>query len=225
MPKQEQQVSVWDPWIRCFHWALVGAIAFLVFSGKTGTLFFDYHRYVGEGVLAIIFFRLLWGVVGTSNTKVRALIRSPRAALAHLKDFVKGTVHPERGHNAAGSWSVLLLLALVSVQAFTGLFSADEDELIEGALRNAVSSDFADQMVDLHHTNANFLLAAIGLHIAALIGYRLRARLDLVTPMFTGKMRWPQDKPVPDVIFGSARVAVLCAAIAAVLTGWLLDWF
>ena len=57
------KVQVWDLSTRLFHWILVLSVGFLIFSGKTGNLF-DWHQTAGIIVLALLLYRLVWGVFG-----------------------------------------------------------------------------------------------------------------------------------------------------------------
>ena len=126
-PNQASGVlRLWDIWVRLFHWSLVLAVLFQLFNGETGNGFYDWHRLLGEIILALLIFRLLWGLVGSVPARLLPLIRSPVAAISHLKHLLQGHVPPEPGHNAAGGWAVLMLLALLLVQAGTGMVIADE---------------------------------------------------------------------------------------------------
>jgi len=216
-------VALWDIWIRIFHWGLVICVALLFFSGKTGELFFDWHKIAGELVFALIVFRLLWGFVGSSNVRISALLRHPKDAVSHLKKLSRGIVEPERGHNAAGSWAVIALLTLTAIQATTGLFAADEDELLEGPFYSLVSSDTAQVIMNIHHFNSNLLLTVILLHIVALVVYAVRGKRNLVPPMFTGRMKWPSGASAPSVSFAPWWIGLLCAVIATAVYLFVLE--
>jgi len=58
----------------------------------------------------------------------------------------------EVGHNAAGGWMVILLLALLCVQVGTGLCSND-DILVEGPLAAYFGKDRSDWLTHIHHVN------------------------------------------------------------------------
>lgn len=208
-------IPVWDIWVRLFHWCLVACIALLFYSGKTGELFFDWHKTAGEIVVALIVFRILWGVVGSSNAQFKALLRSPVDAVRHLAALTRGQVDQERGHNAAGSWAVLALIALTTIQGVTGLFASDEDELIEGHFHEWVSDATADTIMRIHYINADVLLIVIILHIAAAIVYAVRGGQNLVFPMITGRMKWRSAEAAPALRITHWSVGLICAAVAA----------
>jgi len=220
----QTQLPVWDLWVRLFHWSLALSVLFMLVSGNTGFKFFEWHRLIGEVILALVLFRLIWGMIGSSNLKLLSLIRSPREAVLHVRDLAKGQAHPERGHNAAGSWAVIAMLGLVGLQAISGLFISDEDELIEGAYYSSVGVEISDLMYRVHHTVAEFIQIIVVIHIAMIFVYLVRARQNLIIPMLTGKMKWPQAIPPPEIRLQHWFVGFLAALCSAGVVGFLVGW-
>lgn len=222
---EKQTVVIWDVWIRLFHWSLAVAVIFLLISGETGWQFFEWHRLVGEGVLVLVLFRLCWSLLGSGNASLIALIASPRQVLHHLRGLITGKVSAERGHNAAGGYAVLLMLALVGFQALSGLFIADEDELINGVFFGALSSSVSEQLYSLHLLNAHFIQAVVALHVIMVFLYLIRAGCNLIFPMLTGRMQWPVDTPLPDYKSGLTLVGLLLFGGLVLLASWLFSWW
>ena len=218
-------LPVWDVWVRLFHWSLAAAVLFQIASGLTGWQFFDWHRTAGEAVLALVLFRLLWGVFGSANARLAALVRSPVAAFRHLGRLARRDVPPERRHDAAGGWAVLALLALLGVQAVTGMFIADEDEFVEGAWYGALDGDLSDLLYRVHHVNAEILEALVILHVAMIVVHLVWARRDLVRPMLTGRMRWPAHVPPPPLALQRRWVGLALAALSLGTVGLASGWF
>jgi cytochrome b len=185
-----QRVKVWDPWIRLVHWAMVGLLALSWWSAETGRM--ELHLLSGYGTLGLLLFRLGWGLWGSDTARFSRFLRSPVAALAHLRHFRRREADTEIGHNAAGGWMVLVLLGLLLLQAATGLM-ADDQVLTRGPLAAHVSPETSDRATALHLANFNFILAAVGLHILAVLLYALVKRHDLVRPMVTGVKRMPAE--------------------------------
>lgn len=79
---------------------------------------------------------------------------------------------------------VILFLALIVTQLFSGL-SASDDILSEGPLAQYFSADTVSLMTWLHSVNFDVLLWAIGLHIIAIAAYKLKKQ-PLVKAMFSG---------------------------------------
>lgn len=217
-----RQVSIWDPAIRLFHWSLAALIGFQVFTAETGQWFYDWHRHAGEAVLALVAFRLLWGIAGSSNARLLPLAVGLPRAPAHLKRLLVGQVNPTRGHNSAGGLAVIVLLALCLIQALSGLYIADEDEMLEGALYGRLDSDL---LYRVHMLNAKALITVIILHVCMVFFYLLRAGKNLISPMITGRTDWPDDIPLPDYQARSPWLALALLLITGLLCGWWLGWF
>jgi len=183
-------VKVWDLWVRLFHWCFAIVVVGLLISGRTGFQFFDWHKTAGEIALALLAFRIVWGIWGSSTAKLLPLFKPPALAFGHLAKLVRRReTNDGYGHNAAGGYAVLALLAVVAIQAISGSFIADEDEFVEGRFYDSVSSDFSSLMYDIHYYNSQVLIALVVLHIVMIFVYLLIARSNLVKPMFTGKVR------------------------------------
>ncbi|MFK8083176.1 MAG: cytochrome b/b6 domain-containing protein [Granulosicoccus sp.] len=218
-------IAIWDVWVRLFHWALVASVAVLLYSGLTGDLFFDWHKDVGEFVLLLIVFRILWGVVGSSNARLRRLFRSPLEGVEHIRQFARRDVPLEREHNAAGAWAVLAMILMLGTQAVTGLFIADEDEFVEGALYGEVSSSLSDLMYRIHHINAELIQIVLILHIGMVLLYWIYARRNLVLPMITGKIRWTSDAEPPSIVIRPWWVGVPLLLLCGAVVGWVAGWY
>ena len=176
--ENKQPIKVWDGFIRFFHWALVGLIALLYFSGEEGWM--SVHFVAGFSVLTLVLTRLIWGVFGSDTAKLSRLFHGPKAVWQSIVRPLE-TV----GHNPAGSYMVLLFFGLILAQALSGLMTTD-DILVEGPLVAAVDSAWVELASSLHRLIFDGLLIAIGLHISAIIIYRLRGK-PLVKAMFTGR--------------------------------------
>ena len=223
--KSKVSIRVWDAWIRIFHWVLVVAIGFMLVSGETGFLFFDWHRRVGEFVLVLILFRLIWGFIGSSNISLVGLFTNPLKVFSHLAQLLRGAIPPTRGHNAAGGWAVVVMLLSISFQAISGLFIADEDALIEGYFYGELSSSTSEQLLHLHHLNAELLIILVSAHVLMVFFYLVRTGHNLVTPMITGRMYWHSEQEPPAVKFTKPSVGLVLICICFGVVGSLFDWF
>lgn len=189
---------VWDLPVRLFHWLLVLAVLGSYVTHRLGLSWFNYHLWCGYTVLVLVTARILWGFVGTRHARFGGFLRGPGAMWHYLISWKSGTSHAI-GHNPLGGWMVLLLLLLLLAQALTGLYANDQISNT-GPLFGYVSGHTSDRLSSWHHWIFNVLLGAIGLHLIAVLVYRLVRREDLITPMFSG--RKPQV-PAADEISGS----------------------
>ncbi|MEW5727527.1 MAG: cytochrome b/b6 domain-containing protein [Pseudomonadota bacterium] len=209
-------VKVWDLPVRLFHWGLVALVAALWASGEFGKL--DIHMQLGAGALALVLFRLGWGIAGSRTARFADFVRGPATIVAHLR----GAVPCRVGHNPLGALSVVLLLALVLAQAASGLFTSD-DIFTEGPLARFASADTVSLLSTVHRAGFKLLLAAIGLHLAAIVFYRLVKRENLVTPMITGVAPAPEGaegnsggSPATALLLAAASAALVWGGLAAV---------
>jgi cytochrome b len=167
-----ESVLVWDLPLRVFHWLLAGSFtgAFLTAESERWR---DVHAVLGYTVLALVAFRLLWGVFGTRYARFSALPLSPRRAFAYLRSLVSRRPEHHVGHNPAGSIAIYALLALAAVTALTGL---------------AAFADYGGEALkELHDGLANAMLAVVIVHIAGVIVGSLAHRENLAAAMLTGR--------------------------------------
>lgn len=204
--------AVWDWPVRGFHWLLVALLGAAWATAEAGIDYMHWHMRCGYAVLTLLLFRLLWGVVGSGSARFGGFVRGPRAVWAYARAWFSR--HPQHylGHNPLGGWMVLALLALVAVQAGSGLF-ANDDIVNEGPLARLVSGDVSGLLTAIHKFNFNLLLGAVGLHVAAVLLYLWRGD-NLLKAMFTGRKPAGhyRDRVGP---MAPAWRAALCLAVAA----------
>jgi cytochrome b len=205
-------VYVWDLPVRLFHWSLV---ALVIASWASREMdYMEVHRWSGYAVLTLVLFRIGWGFAGTRHARFADFVRTPRAMRAYMADILAGGKTRFLGHNPAGGWSVMAILACLLVQAVTGLFVTDE-VLFDGPFFRAVSEETAHRLKQLHGINFNILLLLIGVHLAAIAFYRIAKGENLVRPMVTGT-KWvaldSATEDAPAVGWWRAPVVLACAA-------------
>lgn len=199
-PKPASKV-IWDLPTRLFHWLLVILMVLLWYTGDLGGLdlnlplpggetYFvanmDLHMWLGQALLALVIFRLFWGIFGSRTARFSSFVRGPKAVIAYFKALIRQGPPASFGHNPAGGWMVVLMLVLLAAQAVTGLF-ANDDIFSEGPLAHLVSSETSGQLTEIHGILFNGLLAAVALHVLAILFYALRGK-NLVRPMVTGRV-------------------------------------
>lgn len=194
-------VLVWDLPLRVFHWLLAGSFvgAFLTAESERWR---DVHAVLGYTVLAMVAFRLLWGVFGTRYARFSALSLSPRRALAYLRSLLSRRPEHHVGHNPAGSLAIYALLALAAGTALTGL---------------AAFADVGGKWLgELHEGVANAMLAMVIIHIAGVVVGSLAHRENLAAAMLTGRKRGTKGAGI-----GQPRRLVAAALIGVVVGLWM----
>jgi cytochrome b len=206
---------VWDLPTRLFHWTLVVLVGLSWWSAENDQQ--DLHLYLGYGVLSLLLFRIGWGLAGSSTARFSSFVRGPGAVVRYVRDRFHW---PLAGHAPLGALSVLALLAMLFVIVGTGLFAADEDGLFSGPLAYLVSVGVSDTMTGLHEELFDVLLVLIGLHVAAILLYRLALGRNLLGPMITGKAELePGVEPMRP---GNWWVALICVVAAIAITRWII---
>ena len=211
-----RQVKVWDGWVRLFHWAIVGLVGFSWWTQATDRM--AWHIRSGYVILALMLFRLAWGLVGSDTARFQAFLRPPSRAFEHLRRLRRREPDTEIGHNAAGGWMVLLLLALLLLQADTGLFANEEpgfDYGAQGPLAAWVAAPTSARLTGIHDLVFNLVLAAVALHVLAVLAYAVLKGQNLVRPMLTGNKRLPPTIPAPRL--GSPVLAAALLGTAALV--------
>ncbi len=193
-PALLQRLPVWDLPVRLFHWTVVILVTISWITGQIGGVAMIYHQWSGYAVLTLVVFRLLWGFWGGTQARFGDFVRGPRAALRYILGLLKGETAHYYGHNPVGGWMVILLLALLLIQAGSGLF-ANDNIFIEGPLYPWISKAASDFLTRIHRLNSDVLLIAIGLHVAAALFYLLVKGENLIWPLVTGYKWLPPTLP------------------------------
>ena len=209
------KIAIWDWPTRLFHWLLAALIGFSWWSAKNDHI--DWHMWSGFGILTLLLFRILWGLFGSSTARFSSFVRGPRSVISYLRDS-KGW--RDVGHTPLGALSVVAILAMIAVQLTSGLFQTDDDGLHEGPLAPLVSFDVSDAAHEVHEISFNILLGLIGLHIAAILYYRIIEKKRLIEPMISGRGE-AADGALP-MRPGKWWVALLCLLGAFAFTRWIV---
>lgn len=188
---------IWDVPVRLFHWLIVALLGFSWWSGKQHEM--DWHRLSGYCILALLVFRIYWGFAGGFTARFAQFVRGPRTALRYVRSLAKGTDTSAPGHNPLGGWSVLLMLASLTVMVVAGLFSVDVDGLESGPLSDYVSFDQGRAAAAVHGWVFNILLGLVALHMVAILFYLVPLRKNLISPMITGRRIARDDECIQDL--------------------------
>ena len=189
MDKVHHSVKVWDPLVRLFHWTLVAAFTIAYFTDDEDLLL--PHVWAGYVVIGLLFFRLIWGFVGTAHARFADFLYAPAAVMSYLRHTYQGKATRYLGHNPAGGWMILLLLLMLTLISITGLFLYGADEHA-GPLAGAMAGtgkDVEETLEDLHEFFANFTVFLVMIHIAGVVVAGVLHRENLVRAMVTGSKR------------------------------------
>ena len=130
----KQKIKVWDAPTRLFHWLLVLLMGFMWYSATQGGDMLVWHLRGGLLMLALVVFRLCWGMWGSDTAKFSRFVRP----FPEIRRYTQGQMSEDElvGHNPLGALMVIALLAALVFQTATGLFAADENTFTNSGFLN-----------------------------------------------------------------------------------------
>ncbi len=202
---------VWDAALRLGHWLLAICFATAYATGESESWRL-WHIYSGNGVLAIVIFRLIWGVIGTPYARFSQFVRPPTHAVRYLKSLISHTPEHHVGHNPAGGIAVLGLLGLSATTAIIGwiIYQDSPPHWLEKA----------------HEIAANLTLCLVAVHVVAVIISSKLHKENLIQAMITGNKPSPQVTSEANaftlgkVTIGFALLLFLLAFAGYAVTVW-----
>lgn len=167
-------VTVWDPFVRVFHWTLVILFAVAFLSGDD---FETLHIATGYALLALIGMRVVWGFIGTRHARFSDFVRGPSEVMTHLRDMLRFRARRYIGHNPAGGAMVIaLLLALLGTGASGFLMTTDAFWDVKW-------------VEEVHEALAYATLGLVILHVIGVLAASLEQRENLIQAMLSGRKR------------------------------------
>jgi cytochrome b len=198
-----QKILVWDWPVRLGHWLMVGGfiIAWLTAESETFRLV---HAVSGGIVLAVATFRLPWGFIGTRYARFVDFVRGPTALKEYAASLLKLEPEHHVGHNPAGGWAIVLLLALGILTGLAGWANYND---LGGNL-----------LEELHEGLAATMLTVVIVHLIGVASGSLLHGENLVRTMITGFKNGLPEQAIP-----SARplVAALLLIWVAAASWWI----
>lgn len=179
-------VIVWDPLVRLFHWSLVTAYTV---AWATGDDWPGPHEVSGYVILALVLFRVAWGIAGPRHARFADFVRPPREVVAYLLDVASFRARRHLGHNPAGGMMIVLLLVTLTLTSLTGILM-DEGGNWMAARADGVEwegDEGSEFLEEAHEFLANFSLLLVGLHLVGVAVASFQHRENLVRAMFTGR--------------------------------------
>jgi len=177
-------VSVWDPFVRVFHW-LTASLFLGNFLLSDDGLWLEggnrLHRWVGYTLAALVVARVIWGFIGSYHARFRSFVPSISQMKSYVRELRLGRHPYYLGHNPAGALMILFLLFGLLATATTGWMLT-------------LDSYYGEEWLEeLHGLLANSVMAAVVVHVLAVVVVSLKTRENLVHAMLTGKKTPPAD--------------------------------
>lgn len=205
-----RRALVWDFPTRLFHVLLITLFVALLFTGWSEDMdWAEWHMRFGYGMLGLLVFRLLWGMVAGDYAHFSRFPLGWRS----MRGYLKGE-HPVVGHNPLGSWMVVALLGGLLLQVLSGLATTD-DIFVEGPWVS-LAGDWSSALGRFHRQWYLVLIALVSLHVLAVVFYRWVRKQDLISPMLHGLGELPPHAiPArPTAWYRWLAIAFAAAAVA-----------
>jgi len=175
---------IWDLPVRLIHGLFIACFAGAWLTAETER-FRLLHVGLGLAMAGLALFRVVWGFAGTRHARFADFVRGPRAVAGYLRSLLEGRPQHHAGHNPAGGWAILGLLALMAVTTATGW---------------ATYSDWGGEwLAEGHELAATALLVLVGVHVAGVVVSSVLHHENLLRPMFgNGRKPAPAHPGEPD---------------------------
>lgn len=225
-------IKVWDLPTRIFHWALVIAMVVCIYTSYNFTGFYNFgpigsysamaiHQYSGVLILALLIFRLIWGIVGATTARFANFVKGPQQIINYAKKSETKT----EGHNPLGALMVIAMIAVILVQVTSGLFLEDNTYMFSNApLADTIKGDLRNNMITIHSNGRAVLLWLIGLHVAAVFAYLFIKRQNLIRTMVTGQRKIADAHTARPLSISADRplVGMILMLAIIIITYWTL---
>jgi cytochrome b len=198
------RVLIWDWPVRVFHW-----LAVLCFGGAwlsaESERWHLLHISLGYTLGGLVAFRLVWGLIGSRHARFSAFVRGPAKVRTYVASLLAGRPEHHVGHNPAGAWAIVGLLALIGGTVATGW--ASEQDLMPAGFDA------------LHEAVATGLMVLVGVHVAGVLLGSWLHRENLLGAMLSGRKRAAVAQGLKRSGWPEAGLL-----IAAVLGFWAWQW-
>lgn len=175
---------IWDLPTRLFHWLVVlcFAIAWLTYDDNR---FLYVHVFSGYVFLALLFFRFLWGFIGTHYARFHTFAHDFKSVTEYLLSMLNGKAMRYIGHNPAGGWAIFLMLALGLTVGVTGLLTLGGEEG-HGPLAGYVNYAVGIYSREIHEYAAWAMLGLVVIHLLGVVVESFVHKDNLIWAMITG---------------------------------------
>ena len=170
--KNKNKVMIWDLSLRLFHMILILLVTGSIISAKLDRL--DIHQYFGVMILGLMFFRILWGFLGTFNSTFKSFIFSPY----NIYLIFLGRYQNKSIRSPLGSLSVISFIFALFVLSVSGLFSSD-DIIYDGPLVYLMP-EYTYFWTKVHNLFHFILYGLITLHLSAIFYYQFLKKNQII---------------------------------------------
>jgi len=200
------EIKVWDPFVRIFHWTVVVSF-FIAYFTEDEVMWL--HELAGYIILVLVIARIVWGIVGTRYARFTNFIYKPSTIKQYFFDSIHFKSKRYLGHNPLGGLMVILLLVMLLLTTWSGIQLEEIEESAKSASATSQSYVLNIQLIksaiangdhkeksaghefweEIHEFFANATLFLVFLHVAGVIISSITHGENLVRAMVTGRKR------------------------------------
>lgn len=176
---------VYDIPTRIFHWLLASSftLSFIIAQlTDDESKFFLLHIFFGLFLLVPLFFRIIWGFVGTKHSRFSDFNLSLKNLILYLQDQInlKSKNKTYSGHNPASSWAAVILLISIIGIITTGILM--------------VGTSQKENFEEIHELFVYLFLCVSILHVTGVVFHTIKYKDPIGISMITGKKLVPQSE-------------------------------
>ena len=181
------KVKVWDLALRLFHWLLAAGFFFAYFTVASPAQLI-LHVWAGYGVLGLLCFRLVWGVIGPRFTRFSDMLYGPIALLRYLWRALTFRTKHYLGYSPVGGLIAIVFIVCLLLTAWSGmlLYGATSQRGPMAWLMQTANPDSIAGLASLHGFAAWLSVMLVVTHLAVAFWESLLRRSNLFFAMISG---------------------------------------
>ena len=184
---EQNEVKVWDPFVRIFHWLLVLTFTVAYLTGEDLEIL---HNNTGYAVAGLVLLRIVWGFAGTRHARFRDFVYPPAEVRGFLRDTLRQRAQRYLGHNPAGGAMVVVMLLSLIITTLTGIaFYGVEDGAGPLAMLAGSPAWSREMLEEVHEFFANLMVLLVVVHVIGVVVEGRLHRENLVKAMWNGRKR------------------------------------
>ncbi len=181
MKENIRNKKIWDLPLRLFHISLILLVICSISSAKLNRL--DLHQYFGVALLGLVFFRILWGFLGTYYSRFKSFNFS---IIDALSQFSKTNITTSI-RTPIGCYSTIVFIIVLLSISVSGLFSSDD--ILYDAPLAFLTPNYTSDWTYFHNIFHYILYILIGTHILAILYYQIVKKMKIIERVLDGNSR------------------------------------
>lgn len=204
-PKQQRErndneIKVWDRFIRLHHWLLALCFAAIYLEYKK----FPLHPYAGYLIFILLSCRIVWGFFGKGAARFSSFWFKPGEVLAYLRSALSGNATYHFSHNPMGAAMVYVLIGSLLATCLLGLLTYSASQQL-GPFGALIPDEWEDSLKSVHSTMGHIVAVLVAGHLLGVLWAAWLHGENYVLAMLTGLRRIPRSIPLPS---GTARLII-----------------